>query len=239
MNLSIVIPFYNEEANVHKVVGGLVELFEKSAIDYELILVNNGSKDKTPQILEELAGEKPQRIKTVQVPINQGYGWGVINGLKVTAGDYTCIMSGDGQTRPEDALKIYECLLSEKCDLVKAKRAVRRDRAIRKILSFSFNSLFALAFNVRTMDINGSPKIFKKEYLPIFNLVSKDWFLDAEIMIKAKYLNLYSKEVSVEFLHREKGKSNVRWSTIFEFLGNMYEYRMGKGIREWKRAALK
>lgn len=232
----MVIPFYNEEANIKNVVGGLVDLFEKTAIDYELILVNNGSKDKTPQILEGLAGKK---LKVVHVGVNQGYGWGIINGLKSVSGDYIGIMSGDGQTRPEDVLKICERLISERCDLVKAKRAIRRDRVIRKVLSFAFNSLFALTFNVRTMDINGSPKIFKKEYLSIFNLAAKDWFLDAEIMIKAKYLKLKFKEVPVEFLHRKKGKSNVRMSTIFEFLRNMYEYKMGKGIREWKREALK
>ena len=75
MPVSLVIPFYNEEENIERVVSGLVNSFEKGSIDYELILVNNGSVDKSPQILEDLAKEKPDRIKVVHVLVNQGYGW--------------------------------------------------------------------------------------------------------------------------------------------------------------------
>jgi glycosyltransferase involved in cell wall biosynthesis len=239
MKLSLVIPFYNEETNLKKVIGGLSAVFKTSGIDYELILVNNGSKDKTAQLLAELAAENAGRFKVITVPENLGYGWGVINGLNAASGDYIGHMGGDGQIKPEDVLTFYERIRDSRCDMVKAARVTRRDPLIRKVLSFFFNALFYLAFKTNTKDINGSPKIYKKEYLPIFRPVSKDWFLDAEEMIKAGYLKLKISEVPVEFLEREGGKSNVHWDTVLEFLKNMYDYRFGKGMKEWKRQVLK
>ncbi|MBA7715899.1 Poly-beta-1,6-N-acetyl-D-glucosamine synthase [subsurface metagenome] len=91
MAFSLVIPFYNEEKNVREVISGLSDTLERSSIDYELVLVNNGSTDKTPQILESLAKEKPDAIKVVHVSVNQGYGGGIINGLKRVSEEYVGI----------------------------------------------------------------------------------------------------------------------------------------------------
>lgn len=239
MTLSLVIPFYNEEENIELVVSGLVNSFEKESIDYELILVNNGSVDKSPHILENLAREKPDKMKVVHVSVNQGYGWGIINGLKLASSEFIGYMCGDGQIRPKDVLKVFKTIKNENYDLVKVKRVARKDGIIRKVVSTVYNWLFLVTFNARTLDVNGTPKIFKGELLEIFSPSSKDWFIDAEMMIKAKYLNLRMGEVPVEFLRREKGGSHVELTTILEFVRNIFTYKFGRGIREWKRKALK
>ncbi len=235
MAFSLVIPFYNEEKNISGVVSGLVSNFERVSTDYELILVDNGSVDKSPQILENLANENRDRIKVVHVPVNQGYGWGVINGLKQASGEIVGYMWGDGQIKPEDVIRVFNHLNDGDCDLVKAKRVVRRDGVIRRILSVAYNLLFLIMFSMTTMDINGSPKIFKGELLETLHPESKDWFIDGEILIKARYLKLKVGEIPVEFLHREQGKSHVRFNTIFEFARNMLNYRFGRGIKQWKQ----
>lgn len=235
MPLSLVIPFYNEEKNIQRVVNGLINSFGESSIDYELILVNNGSADETPQILEDLAKEKPDKIKVVHIPVNQGYGWGIINGLKNASGEYVGFMCGDDQIKPEDVLRVFSSVKNENYDLAKVKRVARKDGIIRKVLSTAYNFLFLVMFNARTLDVNGSPKIFKRELLALISPSSKDWFIDAEIMIKAKYLNLKAGEVPVEFLRREKGVSHVEFTTMLEFAKNMFNYRLGRGIKEWKR----
>ena len=78
--LSIAIPFYNEEDNIKSVVKSLENELNKSRIDYELILINNGSSDSTPKIIEKLRKNNP-RIKQVNIAKNQGYGFGIISGL--------------------------------------------------------------------------------------------------------------------------------------------------------------
>jgi glycosyltransferase involved in cell wall biosynthesis len=239
MTLSLAIPFYNEEENIEHVVRGLVNSFEKESIGYELMLVNNGSVDKSPQILENLAREKPDNIKVVHVSVNRGYGRGIINGLKLASGEFIGYMCGDGQIKPQDVIKVFNSIKKENYDLVKVKRVVRKDGIIRKVLSTVYNFLFLVVFNARTSDVNGSPKICKRELLEKISPSSKDWFIDAEIMIKAKYLKLNIKEVPVEFLRREKGGSHVGFTTIIEFTRNMFNYRFGRGIKEWKQKALK
>ena len=233
------IPFYNEEKNLQKVVVGLVNNLETASIDYELILVNNGSGDRSPEILEALAKEKPNRIKVVHVAANQGYGWGIINGLQNANGHYVGYLGGDGQIRPEDAIRVCQEIEGGICDLVKAKRVSREDGLRRKIYSFVFNHLFWIIFGVGSLDVNGTPKVFHKDWLGRFGLTAKDWFVDAEIMIKATYLGLKVREVPVEFLRREEGRSHVRVTTILEFARNMIDYRLGSEMREWKQRALK
>jgi glycosyltransferase involved in cell wall biosynthesis len=235
MRLSLVIPFYNEEENIDGVVNGLAEKFEKASIDYELILVNNGSIDNSPQMLEGLAKERPSRVKVVHVQVNQGYGWGIINGLREVSGEFVGFMCGDGQIDPESVLSVYNLIIEGSYDLVKVKRTARYDGVIRKAVSIVYNFGFLILFNVKTMDVNGSPKIWKRELLNVINPVSRDWFIDAEIMMKAKYLNLNMEEVPVEFLRREKGRSHVAFMAILEFVSNMFYYKFGKGMREWKQ----
>ena len=239
MSLSLVIPFYNEERNIKSVVSGLVDDFKKASIDYELILVNNGSTDGSPQMLENLAKESPDRIKVARVPVNQGYGWGIINGLKLASGEYVGYMCGDGQIKPKDVIEVFNSLRNGSLGLAKVKRVNRNDGIVRKAASIAYNFLFLVAFNVKTLDVNGSPKIFRRELLEIISPASKDWFIDAEVMIKAKYLKLKVGEVPVEFLRREEGRSHVAFTTIFEFIRNMLSYKLGGGLREWKLKALK
>jgi len=235
LGLSLVIPFYNEENNIQRVVEGLIASFEQASIDYQLILVNNGSIDKSPQMLEALAREKADRIKVVHVKVNQGYGWGIINGLKLADREFVGYMGGDGQIAPAAVVSVFDLISKENYGLAKVRRVVRNDGAIRKILSVSYNLLVKVIFNVDTLDVNGTPKVFKRELLEIFSPVSKDWFIDTEIMVKAKYLGLKVGEVPVEFQPRKEGKSHVKSTTILEFVRNVLDYEFGRGVREWKR----
>lgn len=111
--LSLVIPLYNEAANAQKVAKELIEELSKEYISYELVLVNNGSKDNTGHILSKLAKSNPE-IKIVTVPVNQGYGWGVINGLRWASGDYLGFMGGDGQIEPGDVSKVFKGMVEGK-----------------------------------------------------------------------------------------------------------------------------
>jgi len=235
MNLCLVIPFYNEEKNIETVVHMLSCSLKDASINYRLVLVNNGSIDNSRQILEQLKKENPERITIVNIEKNQGFGWGIINGLAKAKETYIGYMGGDGQIKAEDVVKVIHKLQTGKFDLTKINRVVRNDGILRKFLSFIFNHLFSALFRVSSTDINGSPKIMRGELLNVIQPVSRDWFIDAEIMIKAKYLNLSIGEVPIEFLHREKGSSHIRFTTIGEFLLNMFNYKFGGGIQEWEK----
>lgn len=221
--LSIVIPFYNEEACCIKVLSLLVTELDRQGVNYELLPVNNGSTDQTGTLLAKFS-ESHDRIKVVTVQNNEGYGWGILSGLRHSTGFYTGYMDGDAQISPESLLRIYSRLKTSGADVCKATRATRFDGWQRKSVSRIFNTLFRMLFLCPITDINAKPKIMRQSCLLSLNLDSKDWFIDAELMLKASARKLSIEEVEIEFLPRKEGSSKVRLSTMVEFTRNIVRY---------------
>ncbi len=231
-DLSLVIPCYNEADVLRNTVLRLVQSFREQTIDVELVLVDNGSVDSTGKIIDELIGEGLSIVKET-VEVNQGYGHGVLRGLKFCRGKFVGFLCADGQVEAQDVVKVYEIAANARTPkLVKVRRRFRMDGLARKIVSIIYNLIGNVMFGgLGSIDINGNPKIFPREYLERLNLQSKDWFLDAEVMIKAKRLSLDVFEFNVIAQMREGGTSNVRPSTCWEFIVNLLKYRFGGGGR--------
>ncbi|MCX6348271.1 MAG: glycosyltransferase family 2 protein [Candidatus Aureabacteria bacterium] len=233
MQFSLALLFYNEEENVLGIVSGLKETLDSEKADYQLLLVNNGSTDRTPSLIRELTAHDP-RLKTVTVEKNLGYGWGAIQGMKAAEGEWVGFMAGDGQVDPADVARLYR-ETRHGYDLVKVRRAYRQDGFIRGVISDVYVMTFCLLFDLPFYDINATPLVFRRKWLEKLDFRSRDWFLNAEIMLKARSLNLSIKEVTIVFRRRKGGKSNVRVATVFEFVFNILKFRLGRGLSQWKR----
>ncbi len=233
VHLSLALLFYNEEENVLGVVTGLKEALDAEKADYELLLVNNGSSDRTPSLIRELSGHDP-RLKAVTVEKNLGYGWGAIQGMLSAEGEWVGFMAGDGQVDPADVVRLYR-ETKRSYDLVKVRRAYRQDGFIRGVISDVYVMTFCLLFDLPFYDINATPRVFRRRWLAPLDLRSRDWFLDAEIMLKAGILGFAIKEVTIVFRRRKGGRSNVRPRTVLEFIFNILKFRLGREIRQWKR----
>lgn len=227
-NLSLVVPCYNEADVIRNTATRLVKVFKGYDVGVELVLVDNGSKDDTGRIISELVAEDYPVVK-VTVDQNQGYGNGILQGLKVCTGEYIGFLCADGQVDAQDVYRTYDIAAhAKKPHLVKVRRRFRMDGWVRKIVSIVYNVLATVTFGgLGSIDINGNPKILPHDYIRRMNLQSKDWFLDAEVLIKAKKLGLPVFEMNVIAQMREGGKSNVRGSTILEFIQNLFRYRFG------------
>ena len=221
---SLVLPLYNEGRAICDVIPGLVAEFEHEGIPCELVLVNNGSNDDTPDILEEVQRQY-QSVRVVHVPINEGYGWGIICGLRKARAPVVGFMCGDGQIAPRDVTRVYRQLVEKKLDLCKVVRVERHDGWKRLLLTKCYNLFFRFLFPVKSRDINGTPKLMRRECYRQLDLVSKDWFIDAEIMIKSTEKSYRVGEVEVSFMPRASGDSNVHLTTSFEFVRNMLRRR--------------
>jgi glycosyltransferase involved in cell wall biosynthesis len=226
--LSLVIPCYNEADVIRNTAVRLVRVFRDRDVNLELILVDNGSKDATGAIIDQLIADGLPIVK-VTVPVNQGYGNGILMGLTATTGRLVGFSCADGQVEAHDVGKVYDVASNLRSPhLVKVRRRFRMDGFTRKIVSIVYNLGTIVMFGgLGSIDINGNPKIMPAEYLRMMNLESKDWFLDAEVMIKAKALKLPVFEMNVIAQMREGGKSNVRGSTIWEFVRNLWRFRFG------------
>lgn len=234
---SLVMPCYNEEACLRTTARALLHAFQNHKIQFELVLVNNGSRDSTGAIIDELIAEGLPVTK-VHVPVNQGYGHGILEGLRACNAPIIGYACADGQVSAEDTVRVYKLIQgTDGRMLVKVRRRFRKDGWLRKANSIAYNSLMLLLFGrLEAIDLNGSPKIFSRESFRKMQLRSKDWFLDPEIMIKAKHLDLMVLEMNVRGVQRQGGKSNVRLRTCVEFVKNILRYRFGGTIRRWKKS---
>ncbi|MHB2018504.1 MAG: glycosyltransferase family 2 protein [Candidatus Xenobia bacterium] len=227
--LSLVVPLYNEEANVVTVAQALLGALRTGPDAFELVLVDNGSRDGTGRLIDELMAKHPE-VRKVRVEVNQGYGWGVLCGLQSAVGAHVGFMGGDGQIDPIDVVALWRRAVTQQVDLAKVCRMRREDGWKRRVVTFFCNLIFPLVFPVRTRDINGTPKILRREVYEGLHLRSKDWFLDAEVMIKCGRLGCRIDEMPVTFLARAGGQSNVRLTTLWEFLLNIARARWGGGL---------
>jgi glycosyltransferase involved in cell wall biosynthesis len=235
-DISLVMPCYNEEFAIKITAPELITAFTRDGIDIELVLVDNGSTDKTEEVIDELIATG-YPIKKIRVDKNQGYGGGILTGLRVCKAPIMGYLCADGQVSAEDVLMAYRLIKGrESRTLTKVRRRFRQDSWKRKIVSIIYNVLMQAIYGwLGAIDINGSPKIFSRRTFEAMDLVSTDWFLDPEIIIKAKYLNIRIIEVDVEGLLRKGGASNVTTGTCLEFLKNIARYRFSGALRKWQK----
>lgn len=229
MKLSLAIPLYNEEANVEAVAEDLLRTLRAAGLDFELVLVDNGSRDRTGALLDALAAANPE-VRKVTVAVNQGYGWGVLQGLAASSGEVVGFMGGDGQTDPGDVVRVYRKLVDEGLSFAKVRRVRRHDGPVRLLVTVLANLVFRLALGLRTSDVNGTPKLLRRELYESLDLRSKDWFVDAEVMVKCARRGVRFGEVPVTFGARARGSSHVRLATLLEFLRNILEIRTGRTL---------
>ncbi len=235
--VSLVMPCYNEEECLRQTAGALLEAFARRNLPLELILVENGSRDRTGDVIDALIAEG-QPVTKVVVEVNEGYGNGVLAGLRRAGAPIVGFLCADGQVSAEDTAKTCEEVRDAgRPILAKVRRRFRKDSWRRKLVSILYNAGMQGVFGwLGSIDLNGNPKVMPLEVLRAMDLQSRDWFLDPEIMIKAKYLGLPILEWDVEGLLRQGGKSNVRYSTCLQFGKNILRYRLGGLLTEWKKS---
>ncbi len=234
--ISLVMPCYNEEDCLRTTATEVAKAFAARNIPLELILVDNGSSDGTSTIIDELIANGLPVVK-VSVPVNVGYGNGVLEGLKRCTSPLVGYLCADGQVGPEGALIAYELVArSTTPTLVKVRRRFRKDSWRRKLVSIAYNFGMQFIFGwLGSIDLNGNPKVMPRASMLAMHLQSKDWFLDPETMLKARHLGMTVIECDVIGKLRQGGKSNVRLLTCWEFAKNILRYRWGGPIRAWKK----
>src|SRR6185295_11956461 len=107
--ISFVVPAYNEEAILASTVRRLLEAFEKAGVALELVLVDNGSKDRTGAIIAEFAASNPA-VRGVRVEVNRGYGYGVLQGFPHCTSPWIGVIPADGQVDAEDVVRLFEAV---------------------------------------------------------------------------------------------------------------------------------
>lgn len=209
VDLSIIVPCYNEEKNIPL----LVKRFDKnkpSDFTYELRLVDNGSHDSTRKVIKSLM-LKHKYISLTIVEKNQGYGWGILSGLKQAKGEFVCWTHADFQADILDTIKAYKLLKSSNDPIHTFVKGKRYKRAFLDSLLSFLNELVVMIILGKVMyEMNAQPNLFHKSMLA-GTKPPKDWGIELYTYYVARKRCFEIKRISVLFHPRLHGQSN--WNT--------------------------
>lgn len=234
--VSFIMPCYNEQEVIPYTIPQLVDAFRAAGHRLELVACDNGSSDRTGEIIRDF---ERQGIGVVhhRVEPNEGYGNGVLKTIPVCTAPWIGIIPADGQVDAEDVARLFDAVKhTDGKVLGKVRRRFRMDGPFRKVVSVLYNVfVFCLWPRLGSIDINGSPKIIHRDVIARMDLESKQWFLDPEMMVKAHYMGVRVLEMNVFARMRGNGLSHVRAATCWEFFTGLVGFKFGKGLAEWRK----
>lgn len=221
-SLSLFLPCFNEEQNVERTVRESVAALREVTDDFEVIVVNDGSRDRTGEIAERLAAEN-SHVRVCHHEQNRGYGGALRTGFLAARKDMMCFMDADGQF---DVREISDLLsLADKADIVNGFRINRRDPFFRSLNAFLFNRLVRLLFGLKVTDLNCAFKLYHRKVVDAIapQLESNGAFINAEMLIRAKKAGFSIVEVGVHHYPRVAGtQTGAKLSVILRAFKELF-----------------
>ena len=169
MNLSIIIPAFNEEESIKPLVNLIFKNLDKNLEDFEIILIDDGSNDKTWDEIVKISN-KFENIVSIKLLENYGKSDALDAGFKVCKGNYVLTMDADLQDDPSEILPLYSMIIENKYDLVSGWKKKRNDPLTKTIPSKFFNMVTRLFSGIKLNDFNCGIKIYRKEVINSINL---------------------------------------------------------------------
>ena len=202
--VSFFMPVYNEEENIESAVKTAMVQLKKISADFELILVDDGSTDKTISLIKHFVN-RDKRIKLIQHFHNLGYGRALRTGIENASKKYTFYTDADNQFDLSHLPQIVKSVTPNR--MIIGYRSLRKDSWQRHLMSRVYGGLIKLMFNLEVTDVNCSFKLFPTSLYRKFVLRSNTVLIDAEMIIRAKHAALEIIEVPVSHFRRTKGTS--------------------------------
>jgi len=204
-SLAISIPAYNEGETIEGLVLGSLAVLESRAADFEVVIIDDGSRDQTGPILDRLAREHP-RVRVLRHETNQGFGATLREVFYQPAKDAIFFIPGDAQIPPEEIDRLLPAL--ERADLVIGWRARRMDGWIRGCLSGAYNLLISALLLRRVHDVD-SVVLVRRRALEAIRLQADSAFLHAELVLEAQRRGFRWVEVPIGHRERIRGSTTV------------------------------
>ena len=210
MKYSIIIPCYNEEDNIEKLIN---LLSSKSYLyDIEWIIVENGSKDDTRTLLNNICKDK-KNFKLVYIDENQGYGYGILKGLENSNGDYVGWLHADMQVSPDSMLEFIKINELSKETKIFYKGSRKNRRFIEHFFTFFMGVYATLVFQKRLYDIGAIPVLYDRELIKKMKKIPYDFTIETYVYYIAKKENYKIVRLPVNMNERESGLSS--WNRGF------------------------
>lgn len=220
-NLSVFFPAFNEEGNIQTTVSQAIEVLKSLNLNYEIIIVDDGSTDKTGEIADRLAAEIPE-VRVVHHQPNRGYGGALRSGFENAKSEWVAFTDADGQF---DFSEIKKFLAkTNEADLILGYRLGRADSLTRKLFTWGWSLLPWILWGLNVRDYSCGFKLIKREvFEAVRPIESEEKVFQIEFLVKAKKKGFRFTEVGVHHYPRREGSptgANLRvvWKSLRDLL---------------------
>jgi len=212
--LSVIIPAFNEEETIKQCIDEVVQTFNQSDLDYEIIVVDDGSTDETFDRIKEAKKDIQGKIRIIHHSSNMEKGHSIMTGLTFATNDMILIQDADLEYSPREALKLMEPIFKGEADAVYGSRFLGgidrmslSHRFGNKVLTFVTNILYGC----RLSDIMTGYKIFRKNVLNRIKIESVSFEFEVEITVKMLEHGFKILEMPALYTRRKKGRAKIKW----------------------------
>jgi glycosyltransferase involved in cell wall biosynthesis len=232
--LSFFFPAHNEAENIEALVAEALEVLPSLADEFEVIAVDDGSQDATPEIADRLAAADA-RVRAVHHEVNQGYGAALRSGFRAARYDLVCFIDGDRQFRVADIGRLLERLNGPGSpDVVLGYRLKRADPFIRLAYARAYRLALRIFFGLKVRDPDCACKLFRRDALEDIRLESGGAFLSAELLVKLRARGRRLAETGVPHYPRTAGSpSGANPKVVLRAVRDFWRLR----IRMWLNRA--
>lgn len=235
MMRSIIVLAFNDARSLPALVAELDRVLSESASPYEIIVVDDGSRDDTASTVNDLARRFPS-IRLVQHGRNRGVGAAFRSGWEASRGEWVGYLDGDGQYDPADLRLLSAKLEDEQVGAASGRRRYRADPRHRRLISFIYNQILRNLFGLRLKDANSGIKLYRRGFLEAGGpQLSDGAFFDAEILLKGRRAGYRVAETPVSHRPRRHGiaggisRRSIQ-STFSSLTDERFRYLRQKGL---------
>ena len=229
--LSVVLPAWNEAANIHATIEAVVATLSAIAPNFEVIIVDDGSADATGSIADTLAAEDA-RVRVIHHPTNQGYGAAVISGFDAAAKELLFFMDSDGQFDIKDIAHLIIPFEQGEADVILGYRKHRQDAPMRILNAWAWKQLVSFLFHLQIRDIDCAFKLMPTRLVQIANVHARGAMVNTELLAKFVRMGVHMVQVPVGHYPRRAGKATG--ANLRVILNAFRElFRLAAKLRTW------
>lgn len=202
--ISVFMPAYNEQENISQAINSIDLYLKERFVKYEIIVVDDGSRDKTNEIVREHI-RRNKHVKLVTHPRNMKYGAALISGFRTAKYDPIFYTDADCQYNIKDINKLLPLL--HRSDIVAGYRLKRQDPWMRIAISKVYNLIIWLGLGLHVKDVDCAFKLYRRKVFTNMDLISQTGLIDAEVLVKALRKGRVLKQVGVAHYPRTRGQT--------------------------------
>lgn len=206
LSISAFFPAYNDAGTIASMVVTSLLTLRQLCDDYEVIVINDGSRDHTPQVLDELARIYPNEVRIVHHVQNRGYGGALRSGFKAATKEWIFYTDGDAQYDPREMNKLA-ALVSDQIDFINGWKIERNDPWHRIVIGRLYQYFIKLSFGLKLKDVDCDFRLMRRLVFDKVELTADSGVICVELMKKVQDAGFRMVETPVHHFHRAYGKS--------------------------------